>query len=69
MYKVHDGCAIVLTEVVAVWSERYSDPKLDADSHLVRVMLKNNSTILTVGSYASKAKADRLVKEISSIKK
>ncbi len=69
MYKIHDGCVVDLREVVAVWSELYSDPKLNSECHLVRVFLKNNSTILTVATYPTKSEADRLVKEVSGIVK
>jgi len=69
LYKVHDGCAIDLTKIIAIWSERYSDPKLDSECYLVRVFLKNNSTMLTIAAHPSKAKADELIKEISEMVK
>ena len=65
MYKIHGGCSIKTQEIVALWSERYSDPKLDSECYLVRAFLKNNSTILTLANYESKQKADNLIKVIS----
>ena len=64
-FKVHSGCTIDLSGITAVWSEKYSDPKLDTECYLVRVMFRNNSTILTLGNYENKEKADDLIKEIS----
>jgi len=65
MYKVHDGCFFKIEEIVAVWSEKYSDPKLDQECYLVRVFFKNNSTILTIANFPSKEKADDLIRKIS----
>ncbi len=64
MYKIHDGCAVDLKEIVAIWSEKYSDPKLDDECYLVRSFFKNNSTILTLASFSSKEKADNLIKDL-----
>ncbi len=44
-YKIHDGCSLKLEEIVAIWSEKYSDPKLDQTCYLTRVFLRNNFTI------------------------
>jgi len=65
MYKIHDGCCLKLEEVVATWSEKYSDPKLDQECYLVRVFLRNNSTILTIANYPTKTEADSLINKIS----
>ena len=64
-YKIHDGCHLKLEEVIAIWSEKYSDPKLDQACYLTRVFLRNNSTILTVASFPTKHEADHLVKELT----
>ena len=64
MYKIHDGCFLRLGEVIAAWSEKYSDPKLDDECYLVRSFFKNNSTILTLASFSSKKEADDLIKDI-----
>lgn len=64
MYDIHGACSIVLTEVIAVWSELHSDPKLDKSCYLVRVMFRQNPTILTVASEEEKESADKLVKKI-----
>jgi len=69
MYKVHDGCCLELKEVAAIWSEKYSDPKLDQECYLVRVFLKNNSSILTIANYPNKIEADSLIKLISKKQK
>jgi len=66
MYKIHDGCFFDTQEVCAVWSEKYSDPKLDDDCYLVRALFKNNSTILTLASYPSKKEADLLLRKLHS---
>jgi hypothetical protein len=64
MYKIHDGCFFNLKEIVAVWSEKYSDPKLDDECYLVRSFFKNNSTILTLANFSSKKEADDLIEDI-----
>ncbi|MAF43051.1 MAG: hypothetical protein CMI54_02615 [Parcubacteria group bacterium] len=69
MYKIHNGCSIDVKEVVAVWSEKYIDPRLDSGSYLVRAFLRNNSTILTLANFPSKDEADSLVDKISNIVK
>jgi len=66
LYKVHEGCYLERDKITAIWSEKYSDPKLDQECYLVRVMLKNNSTILTLTNSSSKEKADTLIKRIIS---
>tara|TARA_Y100000034_G_scaffold59657_1_gene72567 strand:+ start:25463 stop:25669 length:207 start_codon:yes stop_codon:yes gene_type:complete len=68
MHKIHNGCAINVSEIVAVWSEKYSDPKLDRDGYLTRALFRNNSTILTLGIYDSKAEADQLIQQLLSNK-
>ena len=68
MYKVHDGCSFKIEELVAVWSEKYSDPKLDQECYLVRTFFKNNSTILTIANFPSKEKADDLIRKINKTK-
>jgi len=62
MYRIHSGCFVNLKEIVAIWSEKYSDPKLDDECYLVRSFLKNNSTILTLANISSKEEADALIK-------
>ena len=70
MHKIHDGCFFSLEEIVAVWSEKYSDPKLDKECYLVRAFFKNNSTILTLASFSSKKEADSEIRKlINEIKK
>jgi hypothetical protein len=64
MYKIHDGCFFDLEDLCAVWSEKYSDPKLDANCYLVRALFKNNSTILTLASFPSKKQADNSVNKL-----
>ena len=64
MYKIHDGCSIDLKEVTAIWSEKYSDPRLDDGCYLVRSFFKNNSTILTLANFSSKEEADDLIKDL-----
>ena len=64
-YKIHDGCHLKLEEVIAIWSEKYSDPKLDKTCYLTRVFLKNNSTILTIANFSSKEEADSLVNKVA----
>ena len=68
-FKIHNGCTIDLSEVVATWTEKYSDPKLDSECYLLRTMFKNNSTILTLGNYDSKSKADSELKRLLKRKK
>tara|TARA_Y100001963_G_C6500212_1_gene317526 strand:+ start:126 stop:332 length:207 start_codon:yes stop_codon:yes gene_type:complete len=68
MYKVHDGCFFKIEELVAIWSEKYSDPKLDQECYLVRTVFKNNSTILTIANFPSKEKADDLIRKINKTK-
>jgi len=68
MYKVHDGCFFKIEELVAIWSEKYSDPKLDQECYLVRAFFKNNSTILTIANFPSKEKADDLIRKINKTK-
>ena len=65
MYKEHEGCFFKIEEIVAVWYEKYSDPKLDQVCYLVSVFFKNNSTILTIANFPSKEKADDLIRKIS----
>jgi len=65
LYKVHEGCYLKREKITAIWSEKYSDPKLDQECYLVRVMLKNNSTILTIAHSSSKKEADKMIKEIN----
>ena len=70
MYKIHDGCFFKLEEIVACWSEKYSDPKLDKECYLVRAFFKNNSTILTLANFSSKGEADNeITKLINETKK
>lgn len=70
MYKAHSGCFFKLEELIAIWSEKYSDPKLDKECYLVRAFFKNNSTILTIANFSYKKKADTLInKLINEIKK
>ena len=64
-YKAHNGCHIKLNEIVAIWSEKYSDPKLDQECYLTQVLFKNNSTILTVASFSTKEEADRLIEKMT----
>ena len=64
MYKIHDGCFFSLEEIIAIWSEKYSDPKLNDGCYLVRSFFKNNSTILTLANFSSKEEADDLIKNI-----
>mgnify|MGYP003661101592 len=68
-FKIHNGCTIDLGEVVATWTEKYCDPKLDSECYLLRTMFKNNSTILTLGNYNSKNKADSELKRLLKRKK
>jgi hypothetical protein len=68
-FKIHDGCTIDLGEVVATLTEKYCDPKLDSECYLLRTMFKNNSTILTLGNYNSKNKADSELKRLLKRKK
>jgi len=63
-HKVHAGCNIDLDEVVAIWSEKYSDPKLDQECYLAKVLFKNNSTILTIANFPTKKEADLLIEKI-----
>lgn len=65
MYKLHNGCYIRPEEITALWSESYTDPKLDSACYLVRAFLKNNSTILTLGRFDEKHEADQVIKEIN----
>jgi len=65
--RIHDGCFLKSEELVAIWSEKYSDPKLDQECYLVRAFFKNNSTILTIASFPCKKKADELVQELTNI--
>ena len=60
-FKVHDGCSILKSEVVAIWSEKYSDPKLDDQCYLTKVFLKGNSLPLTIASFPNKQEADKLI--------
>ena len=66
-YKIHSGCTFDLNEIAAIWSEKYSDPKLDKECYLVRTLFKNNSTILTLGNYATKKEADEELEKITNI--
>jgi hypothetical protein len=68
-YKIHDGCRLNLKEVIAIWSEKYSDPKLDQTCYLTRVFLKNNSTILTIAYFPTKEEADKLVNKIAKLRR
>lgn len=65
LYKIHEGCCFKKEELTAIWSEKYSDPKLDQECYLVRVMFKNNCTILTIAHSSSKKEADKMIKEIN----
>jgi hypothetical protein len=65
MHKIHEGCSIKLEELAAVWSEKYSDPKLDQECYLVRAFFKNNSTILTIANFSCKPEADALVDKLT----
>lgn len=65
-YKIHADCRLKLEEVIAIWSEKYSDPKLDQACYLTRVFLRNNSTILTIANFTSKEEADSLVNKIAN---
>jgi len=67
MHKIHEGCSIKLEELAAVWSEKYSDPKLDQECYLVRAFFKNNSTILTIANFSCKLEADTLVNKLTLI--
>lgn len=69
MYKVHDGCSFKIEELVAVWSEKYSDPKLDQECYLVRTFFKNNSTILTIANFSCKSEADELIQKLTDTTK
>ena len=62
-FRVHSGCSVSKDEVVAIWSEKYSDPKLDDQCYLTKVFLRGNSTPLTIASFSSKEEADRLIEE------
>mgnify|MGYP001548978621 CR=1 FL=1 len=64
MNKVHNGCWIDVENISSIWSEIYADPKLDKSIYLVRVMFYNNSTILTIASFKTKKKADKLIRRI-----
>ena len=64
MHKVHEGCFFKLEELIAVWSEKYSDPKLDQECYLVRAFFKNNSTILTIANFSCKDEADTLIRKL-----
>jgi len=64
MKKLHSGCYINKDLLIAVWSEIYVDPKLDSSCYLVRALFINNSTILTVASFASKREADKFIRRI-----
>jgi len=64
LYKVHNGCHIKLDEIVAMWSEKYSDPKLDQECYLAKVLFKNNSTILTIANFPTKEEADILIQKM-----
>jgi hypothetical protein len=65
-HKIHDGCHLKLEEVIAIWSEKYSDPKLDEACYLTRVFMKNNSTILTIANFSSKEEADSLINKVTN---
>ena len=65
-YKIHDGCHLKLEEVIAIWSEKYSDPKLDKACYLTRVFLRNNSSILTIANFSSKEEADNLINKVTN---
>jgi len=67
--KVHDGCWIDVKNISSIWSEIYVDPKLDKSNYLVRVMFYNNSTILTIASFKTKKKADKLIRRITKNEK
>ena len=69
MIKVHEGCYIKSENITAIWSEIHADPKLDSSCYLVRVLFTNNSTILTIASYDSKAEADKLVERVITYEK
>jgi len=64
MYKIHDGCFLKIEELIAIWSEKYSDAKLDQECYLVRALFKNNSTILTIANFPYKEEADKLIKKL-----
>ena len=51
MKKLHNGCYVNTSEIIALWSEKYSDPKFDSDCYLARALFKVCSTILTLGNF------------------
>ncbi len=63
LYKAHSGCYFKSKEIIAMWSEKYSNPKLDQECYLARCLFKNNSTILTLASFSSKEEADAFLEE------
>jgi|TARA_R110000824_G_scaffold142392_1_gene309410 hypothetical protein len=65
MHKLHNGCYIKPEEITALWSERYSDPKLDSTCYLIRALFKNNSTILTLARFDEKQEADQAIEGIN----
>lgn len=65
MEILHDGCYVDLSQIVAAWSERYSDPKLDDTCYLARVLFRNSSTILTLGKFDEKEEADEFLRELN----
>lgn len=64
MKKLHNGCYINTSEIIALWSEKYSDPKFDSDCYLARALFKGCSTILTLGNFDDKEGADRFIGDI-----
>ena len=66
IYKLHNGCYIDLQEVSAIWSEKYSDPKLDSECYIARAMFRGNSTILTLGNFTNKEEADSFLQRLES---
>lgn len=64
MKKLHNGCYVDTSEIIAIWSEKYSDPKFDSDCYLARALFRSCSTILTLGNFEDKESADNFIGEI-----
>ena len=64
--KLHSGCYINTSLIVASWSEIYSDPKFDNTCYLAKVLFINSSTILTLAKFDSKEEADEFLEELNN---
>jgi len=64
MKILHDGCYLMDSEIAALWSEKYSDPKFDSECYIARALFKYNPTILTLANFPTKDEADKFIKEL-----